>query len=144
MARSISKDEFNGRLPLMTDMKDMWTGKTFLFLRVCGPMQNPKTSIRYLPDCLKRSLSTILVMQFSFCRTNWLSGILWINLLKRTLVCKPQSKQMVSIFTQCDSILHLHCPAPGQVKQFCHCVDTLPASSLQVNYYGALTYFQET
>lgn len=144
MARNITKEGFNGRLPLMTDVKDTWTWKTFLFLRVCGPMQNTETSICYLPDCLNRSLSTILVMQFSFCRTNWLSGILWINLLKRTLVCKPQSKQMVSIFTQCDSTQHLCCPAPRQVKQFCHCADTLPASSLQSNYYGALPYFQET
>lgn len=63
-------------------------------------MQNPETLICYLPACLNRSLSTILVMQFSFCRTNWLSGMLWINLLKRTLVCKPQSKQMVSVFTK--------------------------------------------
>ena len=144
MARNISKDGFNGRLPLTTDIKGLWTWKTFLFLRMRGPMQNPGTSICYLPDCLNRSLSTILVMQFSFCRTNWLSGILWINLLKRTLVCKTQSKQMVSIFTQCDSILHLHCPAPGQVKQFCHYVDTLPASGLHGNSYGALTYFHET
>lgn len=51
---------------------------------------------------------------------------------------------MVSIFTQCDSILHLHCPAPGQLKQFCQYVDTLPSSGLHANSYEALTYFQET
>lgn len=48
------------------------------------------------PACWKRLLSTILVMQLSFCRTNWLSGMLWMNLQKSTL---EEKCGWVSVFT---------------------------------------------
>lgn len=55
------------------------------------------------PDCRNRLLSTILVMQFSFWRTNWLSGMLWMNLQKSTL--EEKFRWLVSSWCQVQCII---------------------------------------